>query len=220
MGERLRLVPVSGGREMFLTDIRRTHFDRGGDSTKYQVTGTIDRRTVSYVERALMDTWVNNWRRFKIAGLPVLPELYRGSDGSLYLEDLTADGSEIYGKSLLHVLSAPNHQRESHPADARFLQLMQSDQREAIAEQIRKYVAIANEWGLTLPHDDAFDLIVHPQRAENPWELVILDLAQAGTFDLFDVETPHTVDEARAANQRRGDASFGYLKVLASKLRS
>src|SRR5688500_15284193 len=127
MSEKLQLTPVSGGRPMSLTVSSREDLRRGGDTMKRRVVGAASQGEIALIERSYTRNIVTNWNNFKKAGFPVVPEIYLGSDGNLYAEDLRTAGSEIYGKSLLGVISDKNSNREPHPADNLFLSLMQSE---------------------------------------------------------------------------------------------
>src|SRR6266567_1114957 len=108
MSESITAYPISGAkpREIQVNAKIPLH---GGNETKNRLEGTLAQREVSLIERPLDQNYVDNWYAFREVGLPVVPTLRESSRGTLLVTDVKADGSEIYGKGLMHTLEHPMH---------------------------------------------------------------------------------------------------------------
>ncbi len=126
------------------------------------------------------------WKILKGIGFPVVPTLRETDDGRVFMTDLKADGSELFGKSLAYelqnILLFPPPRTtlkafEGMKNKENFLKIV-NDKEEfrKIEEKVKKYKKLANESKIRLPVDDAFELVVHP---DGTWDLVILDVESA-----------------------------------------
>jgi hypothetical protein len=100
---------------------------------------------------------IATWLAFRDAGLPVAPELFTRPGNTVFVADVKADGSEVFGKYLRCTLQ-------------------QDMPRERPRPKIDEYVSKADNASLVLPKDDPFELIIHPN---GEWDLITLDLTNA-----------------------------------------
>lgn len=174
MTEQITANPESG-RNPVRIEISEVSKIPEGAETKHLLEGTVGRRRIFLVEREFDQSYINNWHIFRKAGLPVVPTLRVSSRKTLLITDIKADGSEIYGKSLLTSLH-DIHEIRSRPrldVDRIFLRLTQPGNFQTVDRKVKEYLDIANSEQIRLPFDDPFEFVVHP---DGSWELMILDL--------------------------------------------
>jgi hypothetical protein len=177
--------PISGKKPVKIELDSSDKLGDLGDEQKERHQGQIKSYKVSLIERKDLDDGFgmkisDKWKLFKEAGLPVVPTLRRSQKGTLLMTDVTADGSEIYGKNLskkLEQLSVDNKASEETKLADEFLKILSGPELDKIKSQLNAYKEIANSKGICLPLDDPFELVVHP---DGRWQLVILDLKYGG----------------------------------------
>lgn len=205
MSEKMKAVPVSGGKITEIEVTKTTPFTSGGIEPKNLVEGTVGGHAMSLVERVkFASEYLYNWRAFKAAGLPVVPTVrINEQTGTLLVTDIKADGSEIYGKAMAYNLDEELFRRRIE-VDARFLHLMQNELGD-IERRVKEYVALADAHSLGLPFDDPFELVVHPSGS---WNLLILDLQHANPRGA----TPLCEPEYASTNKELAAGFLGYLE--------
>jgi|GEM_PF-2773888 hypothetical protein len=111
------------------------------------------------------------WEDLRKAYLPVAPTLRVVSETEVMMTDFCRGGAVLYDKFAAE--SQRNHTRQSTPTDSIFLQLDISE----IESEARSILARAREANITLPLDDALNLVVYPQRERKwSWDLITLDI--------------------------------------------
>ncbi len=121
------------------------------------------------------------------AGLPVVPVIPDNSNPESFCTlDVTADGSRVFGKSTLGILTIESFgARKWKPTtrdtslDARFIEVY-TEEREKIQSEVIRNMERANYSNVLLPVDDSFELRVQP---DGNWQLIILDIEQGGQLD-------------------------------------
>ena len=159
-----------------------------GVEPKYLLSGTLSgrpRKRIQLVERLYNDYTFREimlvWQRFRQAGLPVPPTLRKTSINSLVYTDMKAKGSEIYGKGMHFIYTDPYRNERDRPngiegnLDAVFVSLIE-DKMPLLEARAAQIANVASNALLFLPHDDPFELIVHPSEE---WDFCILDLKEA-----------------------------------------
>ncbi|MBI2334436.1 hypothetical protein HYU96_01415 [Candidatus Daviesbacteria bacterium] len=186
-----------------------------GAETKHVLEGRVGRRRIFLVEREFNQSYINNWHIFRKAGLPVVPTLRVSSRNTLLVTDIKADGSEIYGKSLLTSLH-DIHEIRSRPrlnVDRVFLQLTQPGNFQSIDRKTKEYLDIANSERIRLPFDDPFEFVVHP---DGSWELMILDLTYG--YAIAESVYSYHVNELREQNTRATRDFLAQLQYIRREL--
>ncbi len=123
------------------------------------------------------------WKIFKEAGLPVVPTMRKTEDGRIFVTDVTADGSEVYGKYFWHELMVESQEIiEGAKRMEDFLKILEGAEFERLRGEVEKYKNLANQHNLYLPADDPFELVVYP---DGTWKIMMLDL-QKGLLPAFD----------------------------------
>lgn len=163
-----------------LCNVEFSELNTGGAEPKNIVTGQLKGQDeiVSLVQRR-GHFYPSTWRAMRQEGLPVVPELWTSSVGTILMPNLRADGSEMYGKGFATMLMVKHLAQFAlgSPRNEAFLELFESESgRTAVAEQAQRYQAQATNTEIALPHDDAFELLLHP---DDSWELTIVDLSLA-----------------------------------------
>jgi hypothetical protein len=122
--------------------------------------------------------YVKQWELFKEAGLPVVPTLRTKQEDNeyIYVTDLTADGSEIYGKSVFIKIMEPQGLSvyDFNPK-YKLSSFLLKISTEEIKQEAYKIADLATDRSILLPADDPLELVVSPK---GKWKLVILDLEQ------------------------------------------
>lgn len=120
------------------------------------------------------DEFYRVWRGLKDAGLPVVPSVRKVSSHEVVMTDLTADGSQLYGKNRFM-------EHRSGPLDHLFIQIDPQEIEDKVV-QLRKK---ANQAGIILPPDDPCELLLHPN---GTYDLIILDIRDAKLkgYDVYD----------------------------------
>lgn len=208
MRERLR-VTTFDGKEQTKIITRRKPLSLGFPE-KYLVRAKSCRwfsRKQSYVERAYDENYFDNWAMMKSAGLPVVAEVLKTDEGVL-VRDLKADGSELYGKLLAMYLMGGHRRNRPRPKiDKLFLELTRDEELIEIRRKIVNCIQKANAHGIALPHDDPFELIIHP---DGKWDIIILDVESAYRSKNF--------QEVTANNLKCMNQFVTYLRVIKKKL--
>lgn len=152
----------------------------------------------------------DTWLQFIEAEIPVVPELLETDRQSLLLPDLTEDGSQLYGKDAVgRIPLDPTYQLNY--IDEAFLDIMINPR--DVQDVADTYVAQANEYGLGLPIDDGFEMVVHPN---GRWDLVTLDLRQAS--QISDATPASRVEQIQALNQQTADQFVNQLKLISNDI--
>ncbi len=187
-------IPGSGQRIHTLYITEAIKFTGGGVEPKFRVKANVrfpKGREVHLIERSFgtdidkrrrKGLYFANWVELKRVGLPVVDTVRETDEGTVFVTDVKADGSETYGKGL--ALSIVLGFREDDPSPRRrtnidplFKKIVGSRQIRLIEDQVNRCVDIATTNGIQLPDgDDAFELLVHPNGS---WQLMILDLHEA-----------------------------------------
>ncbi len=178
MLERQVLHPVWGTARsaVVMLDDEPIGFKAGGTEPKNFVTGAFGSYNISLIERLHEpELYERNWKAFKEAGLPVPPMLRKTPEGRLFVTDVKADGSEVYGKAFKILLETGQEGYRPRPEiDKLFLKLMRSHkERRKIEKSALECVNIATSRELILPSDGPFELVVHPN---GTWDVMLLDL--------------------------------------------
>lgn len=176
------LEPVSGKNNVWYEGQTRDVVFEGTD-IKQNLLGTVGHVHVLLVERDNRQRnglyYSEQWKIAKEAGLPVVPTLRKAKNGKVLMTDLTADGSEIFGKAMEFKLNGELDPNFYPRLSVKFLKVMENDQ-EGIVKKVKDYVDLASTKGIILPVDDPFELILHP---DGTWDLVIIDLERLGKAD-------------------------------------
>lgn len=191
--ERIKLETVSGKKAVTINSPGGEEIMSNGIESKLRHKATIEsgsrEKQVRLVERKNIKTfgpdYASQWQLFRNAGLPVVPTLRKTERGTVMMTDLTADGSEIYGKDLssmlLQGLFQFSHIDKNKLPKIKyvnsFLEIMEGEEFERLKRKVKEYQELANTNGILLPTDDPFELIIHP---DGTWELVIIDLRFGG----------------------------------------
>lgn len=117
------------------------------------------------------------WNILDKAGLPV-PKIYHISDAGEWIavEDLTADGSKLYGRDSLSQLRR-DQTVSLNEQDRAFISLVTEKQTE-VKEAAQALILQAAAAGIELPWDDMFELRV---KSIAEWQLIILDPEETTT---------------------------------------
>lgn len=187
MGEKINLKPVSG-KKLVEVNLLQGEKVQLGLETKYRHEAVIEKgskkRKINLFERKNEEwqgaTYVDKWKMFKDAGFPVVPTLRQTEDGRLFMTDITADGSEIYGKGIMKALEdaldSAKNPKQKIPEQIKHIELFMKvieEKFDEIKTKVEEYRKRANEKKLCLPVDDPFEFILHP---DGTWELMMLDL--------------------------------------------
>lgn len=200
-------------------DSRR--FFRGGGKEKWAIAAEITRNSrhkpLALVERDFgQDTnrIVEVWKRCKDVGIPVVPTLGITQRGTVVMTDLRADGSELYGKSL--VFYSHGEKREPSELDSIFLQILSDTEKlKAIKEEAIRLAVKAGESGIAMPIDDPFELLVKP---DGTFSLICLDL-ELGLYSPLEFLTQNDIATKIDSNVKCVDkfgTSLQYAKLLLS----
>ena len=176
--------PGSGLKDHTLSVQSSTEITKGTEPGKFSLSAVLrhenKERVVNLVERADKEyalKYAENWEICKKIGLPVVPTLRVTTQDSIVMTNLTADGSQLFGKAYAIEISKETKKRSLSPREKRFLELTDDKHFSEIEKQVRFYAELAcnNEASLPfiLPTDDAFELIIHPS---GDWKLILLDL--------------------------------------------
>lgn len=111
------------------------------------------------------------WEDLKQAQIPVAPTLRIASETEVMMTDFCRRGAVLYDKFAAECQE--KHIRQPALTDSIFLQLDISE----IETEARSILARAREASITLPFDDALNLVVYPQREIRwNWDLITLDI--------------------------------------------
>src|SRR5579863_2662717 len=153
MTETIEAISFSNNRTTQIDSVKKTSFKAGGWDQKSLLEGKIGTHPINLVERSYSQRYVENWGAFNAVGLPVVPTLRYGvnKDGepeTLFMTDIKADGSEIYGRNFLHVLESKRANnsrfRPRHKLDGFFLDLTKPDGLKDIEKEGNGYIKIAD----------------------------------------------------------------------------
>lgn len=167
---KIKLSPEPSGRSEAELEIHKTELLDEGTRVKYRVSGAMrspnnpDRTVpISLVKRQnefLSETFTDKWKMLKKLGFPVANTLRLDPNGEyIYMTDLTADGSEIFGKNKYQKLSDGV---ELARIPKKFLEASSEAGMENIRSQVNECLRLANENHILLSYDDCFELVVHP----------------------------------------------------------
>jgi hypothetical protein len=178
---RVNLIPGSGLNSHEI-EINEQEGLTGGIEMKRKILGALEHRgrkkTVKLVKRFdNSGEYKKSWNVFRQAGIPIVPSLRvsKNNPDEIYLTDLTANGSEIYGKSVyFKILNGKNH--ESFNPSFKLAKAFSKIPYESIEQEVERVVKIANQNNIFLPWDDAFELVIKP---DGKWNLVVIDLGEA-----------------------------------------
>lgn len=121
------------------------------------------------------------WRKLKDAGVPTIPNVRIVDDDNVLITDLTADGSQFFGKAGYIKWLFEDRQPGLSGPEKHFVNV----DIDKVARRAREIELLALKHGLVLPSDDPFDLLVHPTGA---WEVVVLDIGQTAELSRDDKE--------------------------------
>lgn len=216
MPEKVQLKSVLENQRPLEIEVTDSELFRGGDEgVKQRLTGKVrnpnnPERTidVSLVRRELnAEEYLRVWKLFLEAGLPVVPSLRIDQSGRVYMTDLRADGSELYGVAAEHALRGDKKYYENLYPKRRtkhkeqFLKILQDPlEVEKIWREITKCIITANKNSLILPPDDEFELVIKP---DGGWKLILLDLRSGATFEDMKYLSLSD-DELRKDNEKTG----------------
>jgi hypothetical protein len=153
-----------------------------GNEPKQWRTAIVDGEEQAFVERPLDSRFIDTYENHRSVGLPVPSEvLIVDTDQRMTLQtrsmlvtDVTADGSAVYGKSLLGPGWSARRRAPSPELDARFMELTNRKNLPRVIALTHSYRDLATQAGLALPDDDPFELIIHPGGG---WSIITLDLS-------------------------------------------
>jgi len=126
--------------------------------------------------------YITTWLVCRVAGIPVVPEVFISDNDTLLVTDVKADGSEAYGKGMAQALTGYLHERHRPHTniDRLFIEATAPSNIDTIKAEAERYSQLATRAQMELPDDDPFELIIHPN---GTWELMILDLDRAMHVD-------------------------------------
>jgi hypothetical protein len=176
MPEKLTVYSLDG-KPRVLTQTKRVAMPIGvEEEQKFLVTTN----SGLYIQRPYHPHVIVNLHAMEQARLPV-PKgvLINPETGLMLVPDLKADGSELYGKSLMASLLSPQIIRyRPRPAiDEIYVDLTSSDKLPRVKRSLDTLIARANEHDIELPHDDPLELRVRPS-GKAQFICVDLDLAK------------------------------------------
>jgi hypothetical protein len=156
-----------------------------GSESKWRIAGEVRGKTrsrqVRLIERAFdgaASSYSEKWKQCKDAQLPVVPTLRLTDRDSVVLTDVTADGSQLFGKGLnLDLQMSDDFQRSRlfNLYNIPLFRKIYSENREKIEKELLMYSRFAWAKGILLPGDDSFELLIKP---DGNWQLLLLDLTQ------------------------------------------
>lgn len=171
-----------------------------GEETKALLHAHIGKHSIALLERTFdrdprdptvqpetVRRYIDTWKAFRAADMPVVPTLRLSSAGTVLATDIKADGSEVYGKGVLMSLCAGRKYRRIRPhraIDPLFLQITSPSNLPTVAASVHEYRNRADTHSLGLANDDPFELLVHP---DGSWDLICLDLTQAFVYRADDI---------------------------------
>lgn len=130
------------------------------------------------------ENYIKAWRRCHEAGIRVPSEVLVSDEDTLFVTDVKADGSEVYGKGMARALGSYNPDQERHrphpEIDAHFMHLTAPENIHAIEAEARRVSALAIQANMELACDDPFELVIHP---DGSWELMSLDLNETICYE-------------------------------------
>lgn len=144
-------------------------------------------------EKPLSEEFFARWKMLKDAKLPVPDTVRITSDTTIVMTDLTADGSDIYGKTDAEAIEFEEFLPEkSHRKPRKMDYILNTISTEVIKAEALKIATRATESDISLPFDDPLSLIIHP---DGSWQLMILDLGDAKKGINPDPDLKPTLDE-------------------------
>ncbi len=188
MDEEFNVVRDRDGHKLLYSVKSNQDLGKGGSLRKRRLQGEFLYKTkmkeMPLIEREDKHHIFEKWQLLYSAGIRVVSFMRRTDRGTVVMPDIRADGSELYGKSL--VFQANNtfqteltQPRAPHPLDSVFLSIVQSPTELATIESVaRVYAKKATRNNILLPGDDPFELIVHPD-PEHRWDVICLDVEEA-----------------------------------------
>jgi hypothetical protein len=165
---------------------KKRKFYLGGGKPKHFVEASVGKDQdlkMSLVEKETLsefhsDMMLKVWKRCRQNNIDVVDFMAKTSDGFIIMSNITHDGSQIYGRSLLHTIKSDDHgerKRDVNELDKKFINLMQNNH-EKINQAALKIAEKTASAGIILPSDDPLDLILHP---DGSWQIMPLDIENA-----------------------------------------
>lgn len=196
-------------------DTPRQPIRAGGEEEKALVTIAVDGAPRSFMWRSFDPAFIANADAFARAGLFAPARPLVAPDGGMLVEDVKADGSEIYGYSLAHaIVESMQNERARPDIDPIFVHYMgDPTTRDRIRVDLDVYVDRASMAGITLS-DAIPELMVRPD-GSRAW--IVLDLGGADWC-----QAPLTAEDAAniaQVNRAIGHMAFIGLKNTADYLR-
>ncbi|HEU4914454.1 MAG TPA: hypothetical protein VFT16_03575 [Candidatus Saccharimonadales bacterium] len=189
--------------------------DTGRDTSKHHIEGQVAGRPVSLIARKYEQRYVEAWKAYREAGLPVVPTLRVDPvRDRLIMTDLKADGGELYGKNLSLTLNdeLPRDRPPNPAVDEHFLRLMSGEDRGKVVDRVLDIGEQATAQRIVLPIDDPLELKVSP---DGRWEVLSVDLALGYRWK---APTPEDEEFIGSANYTRVRNFLGRLGYIAERL--
>jgi hypothetical protein len=166
-----------------LSRVRKKDLGRGYEeknTVEANISRGIRQRKVFFIERLMRDrkmaeAWIKKWKILHDLDLPIPPTIRISQKNNIFITNLRANGEEMYGKGLLWEARKMIRERRGfkpRAIDEIFFKIWLEKRGEILGE-VWRLTDIANEAGVFLPTDDAFELLVSP---DGSWRLVIVDL--------------------------------------------
>lgn len=132
------------------------------------------------------DETLDTWHKLKKVGLPVVPTMRKVHEYTVLMTNLTADGSQLFGKYLAYT----DNPQVSKEMIKKFKKIKPIE----IKRKVWEMTEICNQNNIELAFDDAFEVLVCP---DGSWRLVILDLS---AVDIYPNREKDNLEEVNSGN--------------------